>query len=87
MPTKVGSFSGYDIFISDRFPKKYFAQKDNGKKIYFGDIRYQHYKDKMGYYFVLDHKDPERRRLFKLRHENTRKIKYSPSWFADKILW
>ena len=29
----------------------------------------------------------ERRRLYKIRHENTRHIKYSNSWYADQLLW
>ena len=29
----------------------------------------------------------ERRRLYKLRHNNTRHVKYSRSWLADQILW
>jgi len=29
----------------------------------------------------------ERRRLYKIRHENTRKKVGSPSYYADKILW
>ena len=87
MPTKVGSYSGYDIFVSDRFPKKYYAQQNNGRKIYFGDVRYGHFKDKMGYYFVLDHGDKEKRRLYRLRHHKTSLIKYSPSWFAKHLLW
>lgn len=29
----------------------------------------------------------QRRKLYKIRHNKTRKIKNSMSWFADKILW
>ena len=29
----------------------------------------------------------ERRRLYKIRHEKYRKIKNTPSYFADNILW
>lgn len=28
-----------------------------------------------------------RRKLYKLRHDNTRHYKYSRSWLADKLLW
>ena len=31
--------------------------------------------------------DKEQRRLYKLRHEKTRKIKNTPSYWADKLLW
>lgn len=29
----------------------------------------------------------ERRRLYKIRHDKTRHVKGSPSWYADKLLW
>ena len=28
-----------------------------------------------------------RRRLYRIRHEKDRHIKYSNGWFADKLLW
>jgi hypothetical protein len=31
--------------------------------------------------------DKERRRLYKIRHEKTRKKKNTPSYWADQILW
>lgn len=57
------------------------------QKVPFGDRRYQHYYDKIGLYPELNHLDKKRKKLFKQRHENTRHIKYSPSWFADTFLW
>jgi hypothetical protein len=29
----------------------------------------------------------ERRRLYKIRHWHDRKVKYSPGWYADQLLW
>jgi len=29
----------------------------------------------------------QRRRLYKIRHDNTRHIKGSPSYYADRLLW
>ena len=29
----------------------------------------------------------KRRRLYKMRHERDRKIKNTPGWFADQLLW
>jgi len=29
----------------------------------------------------------ERRRLYKIRHEKTRHVKDSPSYYADQLLW
>ena len=43
-----------------------------------GDIRYEDY---------LTHKDPERRRRYKLRHEKHRHTPGTASYYADKILW
>jgi len=82
----VGNYQGYDIYLSDKYPKKYFALVNN-KKIYFGDQRYQQYYDKMGHYNFLNHDDKNRRRLYKLRHQKDRMKKGSAGWFADKILW
>jgi hypothetical protein len=59
------------------------------KKVNFGDKRYQHYRDKtgLGLYSHLDHRDPERRRRYRLRHGKTMRKKYSASYFAAKYLW
>jgi hypothetical protein len=29
----------------------------------------------------------KRRKLYKMRHQKDRKIKNSPGWFADQLLW
>lgn len=99
MTEKEFTWDGYAIFVADKFPKKYYAliptavlrpRKEGSvrtKKVYFGDIRYEHYKDKLGYYKDLDHNNNERRRLFKKRMEKNRHKKESPGWFADQILW
>ena len=29
----------------------------------------------------------QRRRLYKIRHDNTRHVKGSPSYYADQLLW
>ena len=57
------------------------------QKVPFGDVRYMHYQDKIGLYHDLNHNDKNRRKLFKQRFENTRHIKYTPSWFSDQFLW
>lgn len=53
----------------------------------FGDKRYEHYHDKIGYYKHLDHFDLERRRLFHARHQNSKDKKYTAGWFALNYLW
>jgi hypothetical protein len=61
----------------------------NNKWVHFGDTRYQHYRDRtpLRLYSHLNHGDAARRRNFKSRHERTRHVKYSASWFADNYLW
>ena len=50
-----------------------------------GDSRY------MDYHMYLRNSSVdyanERRKLYKLRHAADRKVKYSPGWFADRLLW
>ena len=43
-----------------------------------GDLRYEDF---------LIHKDPERRRRYKQRHEKHRHTPGTASYYADKILW
>ena len=51
----------------------------NGEKVAsIGDTRYSDY---------LTHKDEERKRLYKQRHNADRKVKGSPGYYADRILW
>jgi len=81
-----GNFKGYPIYVSQRNLKKYYALV-NGKKVYFGDIRYQQYHDKMGYYKLLDHKDPKRRNSFWARHYKSRNKVGTSGWFSLHVLW
>jgi hypothetical protein len=76
--------------------KKYDAwKKINGdwKRIAsFGDIRYQHYKDKIGCFKNLDHGDINRRRNYNKRHAKDKtKAGYdqgiSPGYLSMKYLW
>jgi hypothetical protein len=78
-------FKGYYIYISDKPNKKYYALVKN-KKIYFGDSKYQHYKDKLGFYKYLDHNDKDRKKRYYLRHPKDYP-KGSADWFSKKILW
>ena len=78
--------NGRTYYVSDRKHKKYYTIVE-GKKVHFGDTRYEHYYDKLGYYKYLNHNDKERRRLYKIRHEKDRHIKNTAGYFADRILW
>lgn len=86
MGPRVGTYAGYPIHISDRWPKKYYAEV-GGRKVHFGDVRYQQYHDKMGRYSHLDHLNPARRASYKTRHHKDRLARGTPGWFADQILW
>lgn len=67
-------------------PKKKIDVYKNGEKIAsIGAIEYQDFPTftkTMGKSYA-----DERRRLYKIRHNKTRGIKNTPSWWSDKILW
>ena len=79
------------VFANDN-KHKYFAilkHKIRGttKKVPFGDRNYEHYHDKLGYYSNLDHKDPERRRRYLIRHASNTGYKFSSAYFSKRYLW
>jgi hypothetical protein len=56
----------------------------------FGDASYAQYKDttRLGLYSHLDHLDPRRRRLYRIRHANDVKAGfYSPGYMSWNYLW
>lgn len=84
----------YDIRPSNKIGKKLMVYY-YGKWIHFGDIRYQHYFDKTGYYSNLNHIDDKRRNSY-LRRANgikdkngnfTANNKSSPNFWSINILW
>lgn len=90
----MGKFEGHDVFTSDRKNKKYMINVD-GKIIHFGDLRYEHFKDKLGHYKDLDHNDPIRRKRYLARAKGIRdkdgnltwNNPMSPTHWSIKILW
>ncbi len=58
------------------------------KKVPFGSVYYQQYKDSTGLklYSHLDHNDKKRRELYYKRH-NKDYPKFSPDYFSKKYLW
>lgn len=68
-----------------------FVNKETGreKTVKFGNIGYEHYKDKLGKYSGKDHEDASRRKAYKDRHSEDRKWKghITAGYLADKILW
>ncbi len=77
----------YTIKKSTRRFKKYMAVFPDGKKIHFGDNRYQQYRDstKLKKYSHLNHSNKERRRRYYARHG--RASFPSAKWFSHKYLW
>jgi len=74
--------------------KKYAAllkNKTTGriKKVQFGDVSYQHYKDQTGLnlWSHKDHNDSERRRRYRARHAKEKDTKFTAGWFAYHYLW
>ena len=79
----------YKPFVSNAKNKKYSVYVViNGKTklIHFGDKRYQHFEDKLGYYRNLNHYDEQRRKNYHARHGDT-KDKNTAKYWAHKILW
>ncbi len=76
------------IIPSSKKYKKYdVLNRETGKKVLsFGDKRYQHYKDKLGYYKDLDHRDKKRRSDYYKRHKKNYAYP-SADWFSKNILW
>ncbi len=81
--------------ISSRKDKKYSVFTPSGKKIHFGDKRYCQYKDKIGKYQHLDHKDKKRRERY-LKRAKAIKDKEgnltwnnpeSPNYYSVHYLW
>ena len=67
----------------------------NGKKISFGDTRYQHFRDKTKIHKNLDHEDPKRRKNYLTRTAKqkdgkgnlTKENPESANYHARRILW
>ena len=71
--------------------KKYDVFLDDKKILSFGDINYQHYKDKLGYFSRLNHFDTKRRKSYRTRHQFDKGVvldnpNYS-GWWSFNILW
>ena len=83
---KIAKNLGIKIKPSDNPKKKIDIYDANGNFIFsIGDRRYNDYRS----YIKLKGKKfaDERRRLYKIRHNKSRNILGSPSYYADKLLW
>ena len=76
---------GVEIKPSSNKEKKIDVFKDNKKIASVGGIGYKDfptYAQEDGLKYAK-----ERRKLYKIRHNNDRKVKGSPGYYADKLLW
>lgn len=82
------NLNGVDFYApSTRKNKKYDAYVD-GKKISFGDTRYQQYQDLIGYYSHLDHYDINRMKAYHARHKHgTDPSNKTAAYFSKMFLW
>jgi len=88
---KVGK---YDYEKSTAKNKKLMTVVD-GKKVHFGDSRYQQFKDRTGIWKDLDHGDKKRRENYRNRHGKIKKKDgslaiddpSSPAYHSYRILW
>lgn len=77
----------YKPVKSTRKYKKYMVLTKRGI-IHFGDNRYNQFKDKLGVYKHLDHKDKDRQKSYYARHgEKNTKDKESAKYWSHKCLW
>ena len=71
----------YNALLQDKKTKQI-------KKISFGDIRYQQYKDNvLGLYSHLDHNDIKRKNNYRTRHKHDKLNEYSSGYFSYTYLW
>ena len=77
--------------VSTTPQKKYDALITNGteiKRVPFGQMGYQQFRDKIGLYSVYDHKDEGRRAQYIARHQGfINPGFFSPGYFSMAYLW
>lgn len=79
----------YYVYPSRRMNKKYDVYKNDVFILSFGDVRYQHYHDKLGHYKHLDHWDPQRRKNYLKRSRGLGNIHNpnSANYWSRTMLW
>lgn len=91
MKVKVGK---YTYEKSDKKNKKLMTVVNN-KTIHFGQLPYEHFKDKTGIWSKLDHGDEKRRKNYRTRHSKIKNKEgqfvinnpLSPAYHSFNILW
>lgn len=70
------------LYVSDKYPKKYYVIRPDGRRVYFGDVRYEDY---------TVHGDEDRRARYLARALGIRgdwyKDSYSPNYLSIVLLW
>jgi hypothetical protein len=86
--SKEKKIGGWLFKKSNRKGNKYdvYDPKTGKYLVSFGDARYEHFKDKIGFWSHKDHNDPKRRELYKKRH-GTNPKRGSAGYFALNYLW
>lgn len=70
----------YDVFLNINKIKKFIVS--------FGDTRYQHYYDKIGFYKNLNHNDKNRRKRYIQRHKNDNiNNPFMAGFWSFQFLW
>lgn len=81
------NLDGYTFVApSKRKNKKYDVYKRGKYITSFGDNRYKHYFDKIGFYSKLNHNDEKRKELYYKRH-GTKADFESAKYFSHRFLW
>lgn len=70
MPKITINKENYLVVPSKTKFKKYDVYKKGKFLLSFGDVNYQQYHDKFGYFKILDHNDEKRRKNYRERHKN-----------------
>ena len=82
------NLDGFQFIAPSRRQHKKYDVYLNGKYITsFGDSRYQHFFDKIGYYSNLNHLNNVRRNNYRNRHKNDKLNELSAGYFAFNYLW
>lgn len=78
---------GVNFFAPSKTKHKKYDAYVGTKRIPFGDNRYEHFHDKIGYYSSLNHGDEKRRQSYAARHFEDNLNSYSPGYFSMYYLW
>lgn len=62
-------------------------ESNKERRVPFGALGYEQFKDKLGVYSDFDHGDTRRRNSFLKRHAKNIDHKYSSAWFSKVFLW